>query len=90
MSDFPVAALRSVEITTPDLAGSVDFYTKVWGLEVAGKRTARCISPQPAATSTFSSSPPVQRRRSARSAFAPAQVRICTACSRVRGRPAVR
>lgn len=37
MSDFPVAALRSVEITTPHLAGSVDFYTGVWGLDVAAE-----------------------------------------------------
>lgn len=35
MSDFPVAALRSVEITTPHPAGSIDFYTRVWGLDVA-------------------------------------------------------
>lgn len=35
MSDFPVAALRSVEISTPDLATSVDFYARVWGLTVA-------------------------------------------------------
>ncbi|MBR0816583.1 VOC family protein [Bradyrhizobium liaoningense] len=35
MSDFPVAALRSVEIATPHPAGSVDFYTRVWGLDVA-------------------------------------------------------
>lgn len=33
MTKFPVSALRSVEISTPDLAGSVDFYTRVWGLE---------------------------------------------------------
>jgi catechol-2,3-dioxygenase len=37
MSDFPVAALRSVEITTPHLAGSVAFYTGVWGLEIAAE-----------------------------------------------------
>ncbi|MBR0825329.1 VOC family protein [Bradyrhizobium manausense] len=37
MSDFPVAALRSVEITTPHLAGSVEFYTAVWGLDVAAE-----------------------------------------------------
>jgi catechol 2,3-dioxygenase-like lactoylglutathione lyase family enzyme len=33
MTDFPVAALRSVELSTPDLDRSVDFYTRVWGLE---------------------------------------------------------
>jgi catechol 2,3-dioxygenase len=37
MSDFPVTALRSVALTTPDLAGSVDFYTRVWGLDVAAE-----------------------------------------------------
>jgi catechol 2,3-dioxygenase len=37
MSDFPVVALRSVEIVTPHLAGSVDFYTAVWGLDVAAE-----------------------------------------------------
>ncbi|WBL76641.1 VOC family protein [Bradyrhizobium xenonodulans] len=37
MSDFPVTALRSVEITTPQLAGSVEFYSKVWGLDVAAE-----------------------------------------------------
>ncbi|MBR0967558.1 VOC family protein [Bradyrhizobium diazoefficiens] len=35
MPDFPVAALRSVELTTPHLAVSAEFYTKVWGLDVA-------------------------------------------------------
>lgn len=37
MSDFPVSALRSVELSTPDLNGSVDFYTRVWGLEVVAE-----------------------------------------------------
>ena len=37
MSDFPVAALRSVEIATPQPSGSVDFYTKVWGLDFAAE-----------------------------------------------------
>lgn len=37
MSDFPVIALRSVEISTPDMAKSVDFYTQVWGLTVAAE-----------------------------------------------------
>ncbi|MBR1127564.1 VOC family protein [Bradyrhizobium iriomotense] len=37
MSDFPVTALRSVEVTTPQLAGSVEFYSKVWGLDVAAE-----------------------------------------------------
>ncbi|MBH5397662.1 VOC family protein [Bradyrhizobium sp. CNPSo 4010] len=37
MSAFPVTALRSVEITTPQLVGSVEFYSKVWGLDVAAE-----------------------------------------------------
>jgi catechol 2,3-dioxygenase len=37
MSDFPVSALRSVELSKPDLNGSVDFYTRVWGLEVVAE-----------------------------------------------------
>jgi catechol 2,3-dioxygenase len=38
MSDFPVTALRSVELSTPDLEGSVAFYTEVWGLEIAARQ----------------------------------------------------
>ena len=37
MREFPVAALRSVELSTPDLQKSVDFYTEVWGLTVAAR-----------------------------------------------------
>lgn len=37
MADFPVIALRSVELGTPDLAASVDFYTRVWGLDVVAE-----------------------------------------------------
>lgn len=37
MSRFPVTALRSVELATPDLAKSERFYTEVWGLEAAGR-----------------------------------------------------
>jgi len=37
MSDFPVAALRSVEVTTPQLHTSADFYTKIWGLDFAAE-----------------------------------------------------
>lgn len=37
MTDFTVSALRSVELGTPDLAGSVDFYTRVWGLDVVAE-----------------------------------------------------
>ncbi|MBX5155329.1 glyoxalase [Rhizobium lentis] len=33
MAEFPVIALRSVELGTPDLATSVDFYAGVWGLD---------------------------------------------------------
>ncbi len=38
MSDFPVIALRSVELSTPDLEGSVHFYTTVWGLDVVDRQ----------------------------------------------------
>ncbi|MGV8939261.1 MAG: VOC family protein [Allorhizobium sp.] len=38
MSVFPITALRSVEISTPDLDGSVDFYTRVWGLDVVARQ----------------------------------------------------
>lgn len=38
MTDFPVTALRSVELSTPDIAQSVAFYTTVWGLEVVAKQ----------------------------------------------------
>ncbi len=38
MSRFPVTALRSVAIGTPDLALSERFYTQVWGLEVAARQ----------------------------------------------------
>ena len=34
MTRFPACALRSVELDTPDLAKSEDFYTRVWGLTV--------------------------------------------------------
>lgn len=37
MTAFPVTALRSVEMSTPDLARSVDFYTKIWGLDFAAE-----------------------------------------------------
>ena len=33
MHGFPITALRSVELSTPDLPGSVDFYTRIWGLQ---------------------------------------------------------
>ncbi|MDB5504054.1 MAG: hypothetical protein JWR89_3956 [Tardiphaga sp.] len=34
MSHFPVTALRSVDLDTPDLARSEAFYTSVWGLDL--------------------------------------------------------
>ncbi len=42
MTRFPICALRSVELDTPDLAASEDFYTRVWGLTVA-ERTADAL-----------------------------------------------
>ena len=41
MSRFPVTALRSVAIGTPDLELSEHFYTTVWGLDLATRR-GRC------------------------------------------------
>jgi catechol 2,3-dioxygenase-like lactoylglutathione lyase family enzyme len=38
MSDFPITALRSVELSTPDIDLSVDFYTRVWGLHVVARQ----------------------------------------------------
>jgi catechol-2,3-dioxygenase len=37
MTVFPITALRSVELGTPDLAKSVDFYTRIWGLEIVAE-----------------------------------------------------
>ncbi len=42
MPHFPVTALRSVDLGTPDLARSVDFYTAVWGLDVV-ERTSDAV-----------------------------------------------
>lgn len=41
MSDFPLAGLRSVELSTPDLEGSVEFYTRVWGLEEVAREQGK-------------------------------------------------
>ncbi|SIQ43052.1 catechol 2,3-dioxygenase [Rhizobium sp. RU35A] len=41
MTDFPITALRSVEISTPDLPASVDFYTRIWGLEQVGEHQGK-------------------------------------------------
>ena len=38
MSRFPVADIRSVDLGTPDLARSEQFYTTAWGLEVAARQ----------------------------------------------------
>ena len=34
MTHFPVTALRSVDLETPDIAQSEHFYTSVWGLDL--------------------------------------------------------
>lgn len=34
---FPVSGLRSVDFTVPDLAVAVEFYTAVWGLDLADR-----------------------------------------------------
>jgi catechol 2,3-dioxygenase len=41
MTDFPVAGLRSVELSTPDLAASIDFYTRVWGLDIVAEESGK-------------------------------------------------
>ena len=43
MSRFPVADIRSVDLGTPDLAKSVQFYTTAWGLEVAARQGSSVI-----------------------------------------------
>jgi len=37
MADFPVCALRSVELQTPDIRLSEHFYTSVWGLQIVAR-----------------------------------------------------
>lgn len=34
MTEFPICAIRSVDLMTPDIERSTDFYTAVWGLEL--------------------------------------------------------
>lgn len=34
MTEFPICAIRNVDLITPDLDGTTDFYTSVWGLEL--------------------------------------------------------
>lgn len=36
---FPLTGLRSVDLTVPDLAGAVEFYTAIWGLHLAEQTT---------------------------------------------------
>ena len=38
MTHFPVTALRSVDLDTPDLARSEAFYTSVWGLDLVTRQ----------------------------------------------------
>lgn len=40
MSRFPVTDIRSVELGTPDVGKSEEFYATVWGLEVVARRGA--------------------------------------------------
>jgi catechol-2,3-dioxygenase len=37
MTHFPVTALRSVDLETPDIARSEHFYTSVWGLDLVAR-----------------------------------------------------
>ena len=41
MSDFPVSALRSVELLVPDIAAAERFYTHIWGLDIASRAPGR-------------------------------------------------
>ncbi|MBX4926429.1 VOC family protein [Rhizobium binae] len=41
MSDFPLAGLRSVELSTPDLDASIEFYTRVWGLKEVAREPGK-------------------------------------------------
>ena len=38
MSRFPISHIRSVDISTPDMAGAEQFYTTAWGLEVVARQ----------------------------------------------------
>jgi catechol 2,3-dioxygenase len=38
VGDFPVIAIRSVDLGVPDIAGAEAFYTRTWGLEVAARQ----------------------------------------------------
>jgi catechol-2,3-dioxygenase len=38
VGDFPIIAIRSVDLGVPDMAGAEAFYTRTWGLEVAGRQ----------------------------------------------------
>ncbi|MEG3167961.1 VOC family protein [Sphingomonas sp. LB3N6] len=37
MTDFPIEMLRSVDFHVPDVDRAVDFYTRVWGLDLADR-----------------------------------------------------
>ena len=41
MARFPITGLRSVDLTVPDLAAAIDFYTAVWGLDLADRSGER-------------------------------------------------
>ena len=38
---FPISGLQSVDLAVPDLRGAEDFYTRIWGLTVAGRGEGR-------------------------------------------------
>jgi catechol 2,3-dioxygenase len=38
VADFPVTAIRSVDLGVPDIAGAEAFYTGTWGLEVVARQ----------------------------------------------------
>ena len=37
MTEFPISALRSVDLEVPDLAAAEQFYTQAWGLDLAAR-----------------------------------------------------
>src|SRR5260370_326843 len=62
MTHFPVTALRSVELDTPDLARSEAFYTSAWGLELVTRQEGVTYLPAGGTDHHVVDSPQVDRR----------------------------
>ncbi len=45
MTHFPITALRSVDLDTPDLQRSEQFYTSVWGLDLVTRHEGVTCGP---------------------------------------------